>query len=240
MKLQTAKKTETGMQYNQFCPIAKAVEILGERWTILILREVLLGGRTFNVLQRGLGDISPALLTARLKALETKGLVVRRRIPRQKGHEYFPTPACEALLPVLREIGQWGVTWARHTILDTDFDVDLLMLNLERSVDPSKLVDSETVIKFRFSDLSEHKDWWLIVERNKTEVCLSDPGRDVNVYFNCTVRAMADVWMGHRTYLEAMKAGDLSVQGDLSLTRTIKFWLRPSMFADAKVGNPAD
>jgi DNA-binding HxlR family transcriptional regulator len=96
------------MQYGQFCPIAKATEILGERWTILVLRELLMGGRRFNELQRGLGDISPALLTSRLKSLEAQGIVARRRISGQRGHEYFPSPACEALLPVIIAIGVWG------------------------------------------------------------------------------------------------------------------------------------
>ena len=93
------------MNYGQFCPIAKASEILGERWTILILREVIMGGRRFSELQRGLGDISPALLAARLKSLERQGLVARRRPTGQRSHEYWPTPACRELAPVLVAIG---------------------------------------------------------------------------------------------------------------------------------------
>jgi DNA-binding HxlR family transcriptional regulator len=97
------------MKYNQFCPISKAAEILGERWTILILREILMGGRRFNELQRGLGDISPALLTSRLKSLENRGIVMRRKVQGQRIYEYFPTPACEALMPVLFSLGEWGL-----------------------------------------------------------------------------------------------------------------------------------
>ncbi|MCB1328300.1 MAG: helix-turn-helix transcriptional regulator, partial [Maritimibacter sp.] len=97
------------MNCNQFCPIAKAAEILGERWTILVLREILMGARRFNTLQRGLGDISPALLTKRLKQLEEQNMLVRRKIPGQKGYEYYPTDACEALLPVLFSLGEWGI-----------------------------------------------------------------------------------------------------------------------------------
>ena len=78
------------MRYGQFCPISKATEILGERWTFLIIRELLMGGRRFSELQRGLGNISPALLTSRLKSFETNGLLVRRRINGQKGYEYCP------------------------------------------------------------------------------------------------------------------------------------------------------
>ena len=127
------------MNYNQFCPIAKAAEILGERWNILILREILMGGRRFNVLQRGLGDISPALLTKRLKQLEDQNMIIRRRIPGQKGYEYFPTEACESLLPVLFALGEWGIIWSKNTILDQDFDVEFLMLYLERSIDREKI-----------------------------------------------------------------------------------------------------
>ncbi|MDV7145734.1 winged helix-turn-helix transcriptional regulator [Tropicimonas sp. TH_r6] len=221
------------MHYNQFCPIAKATEILGEKWTILIVREVLMGGRRFNELQRGLGDISPALLTSRLKMLEQKGMIVRRRIPGQRGYEYYPTEACEALLPIIMALGEWSLLWARHTILDADLDVEFLMFYLERSIDPSKLIGTETVIKFRFADLSEQPEWWLLVRNDKAQVCLKDPGKDVNVYFDCSVRTMHDVWMGDRTYREAMKSGDLSIQGDPALTRNVQSWLTPSAYIDA-------
>ncbi|MEO9782282.1 MAG: winged helix-turn-helix transcriptional regulator [Sedimentitalea sp.] len=222
------------MRYNQFCPIAKATEILGEKWTILIIRELLMGGTRFNDLQRGLGDISPALLTNRLKSLESQGMVARRKISGQKGFEYFPTDACQALLPVVKSLGDWGMLWARHTILDADFDAEFLMFYLERSIDPTKLVGSETVIKFRFSDLTEQQNWWLLVESNKAQVCLKDPGKDVNVFFNCSVRTMHDVWMGDRTYRDALKSGDLRVDGDLVLTRNVQSWLKPSVFADSE------
>lgn len=221
------------MQYNQFCPIAKATEILGERWTILIVREILNGGRRFSELQRGLGDISPALLTARLKSLEEQGMVVRRKVQGLKGYEYFPTEACKALLPVLLALGEWGLVWARHTILDADFDAEFLMLYLERAVDPAKLAGAQTVIKFRFTDLTEQRDWWLVVDGEKKEICLKDPGRDVNVYLDCTVRTMHDVWMGDRSYKEAISAGDLLVEGDPVLTRNVRAWLRPNIFAES-------
>lgn len=221
------------MQYNQFCPIAKAAEILGERWTILILREILQGAKRFNSLQRGLGDISPALLIKRLKALEEQGMIIRRRISGQKGYEYYPTEACEAMLPLLVAMGEWGILWARHRILDSDFDAEFLLHYLERSVDPAKLKGDETVIKFRFTDIAKQRDWWLVVRSGETQVCLKDPGRDVNVYFTCAVRTMAEVWMGDRTYSDAVQAGDLSIQGDLALTRNVKSWLRPSVFAES-------
>ncbi len=221
------------MRYGQFCPVAKAAEILGERWTLLIVREILMGGRRFNELQRGLGGISTALLTSRLKSLEEQGMVIRRRVSGQKSFEYYPTQACEALLPVLISLGEWGICWAKHTLLDEDFDVEFLMFYLERSVDPSAIPGSSAIIRFLFTDLQEQRDWWLVITDREVDLCLRDPGRDVDVYFTGTVRTMHDVWMGERTYRDAMKSGDLNVQGDPALTRNIRAWLKPSVFENA-------
>lgn len=221
------------MKYQQYCPIAAATEILGEKWTILILRELLMGGRRFNELQRGLGDISPALLTSRLKFLEEQGIVVRRKVSGQRSYEYYPTEACEALLPVIFAIGEWGLIWTKANMLDADFDVELLMLYMERSVDPSKLIGDESVIQFKFNDLIEQSDWWLLVRNQNVDLCITDPGKDVDVYFNCSVRTMYEVWMGDRSYKEVMNSGDMTVQGEPALLRNIRSWLRPGVFAES-------
>jgi DNA-binding HxlR family transcriptional regulator len=221
------------MNYGQFCPIAKATEILGERWTMLILRELLMGGRRFSELQRGLGDISPALLTSRLKSLEEQGLIVRRKIGSQRGHEYFPTQACEAFLPVIVSIGEWGLSYARHMLVEDDLDIDFLMFYLERSVDPGQLPGNETVIQFQFRDLSEQRNWWLLVQGDDVQICITPPVRDVDVYFTTTVRTMHDVWMGDRTYRQARDSGELIIEGEPALTRNVSQWLRPSVFVAA-------
>lgn len=222
------------MNYGQFCPIAKATELLGERWTFLIVRELLMGGRRFNELQRGLGAISPALLAARLRSFEAGGLIVRRRINGQRGFEYCPTMACEELKPIIVALGEWGLCWARNT-LGTDYlDIDLLLLYLERSVDPAQLPGTMTVIQFRFKDVPDQQDWWLLVRDGKVEVCINPPGCDVNVYFSTTAQTMGEVWMGERSHREALLAGDLIVEGDLDLTRRISSWLRPSIFANSR------
>lgn len=221
------------MKYGQFCPIAKATEILGERWTILIVRELLMGGRRFTDLQCGLGEISPALLTTRLRSLEQQGLVSRRRISGQRGYEYFPTAACEALMPIVVSLGEWGLNWARHMLNDNDFDIDFLMFYLGRSVDPAQLPGGATVIHFKFTDLKDQRDWWLLIEGEDVQICTNRPSRDVDVYFTTTVRTMHDVWMGDRTYREAIDADDLIIEGEPALTRHVSRWLRPSVFASA-------
>ncbi len=221
------------MQYSQFCPVSKAAEILGERWSIMIIRELLMGARRFGEFQRGLGFISPALLTTRLKSFEEQGLVVRRKMQGGKGFEYFPTAACEQLRPIIIALGEWGMCWAREHLLEEDYDPELLLLYLERSVDADQLPGNSTVIRFEFTDLDSQPLWWIVVEPDRTDVCLKDPGKEVDIYFKTTVKTMADVWMGDRTYREAKAAGDLDMQGPPALTRNVTAWLKPSVFAEA-------
>jgi DNA-binding HxlR family transcriptional regulator len=151
------------MEYGQFCPIAKAVEILGEKWTLLIIRELLMGGRRYTELQRGLSQISPTMLSKRLDSLEQHGLLMKKKIPSQKGYEYFPTRSCSELLPVIKSMGEWGMRWARSNLTERDYDVELLMLYLKRSVNPEKLVGDETVVRFKFTDIKEYPDWSMYV-----------------------------------------------------------------------------
>jgi len=219
------------MNYGQFCPISKASEIIGERWSILIIRELLMGGRRFSELQRGLSQISPALLTSRLKGLEERGLVEKRRLDGRKSYGYFPTEACEDLRPIIFALGEWGLNWARVNLMDDEYDPALLMLYLERSVDPQQLSDDTTVIRFEFTDLGKQRTWWLVVEGESVDICVQDPGRDVDVYVTTTLRAMTDVWMGDQSYRGAKRAGQFAIQGPPALTRNISTWLRPSIFA---------
>lgn len=219
------------MNYNQFCPIAKAMEVLGEKWTLLIIRELLSGFTRFNELQRGLCQISPTVLTKRLAFLEESGLIFRKRIPGQRGYEYFPTEACQELFPVLEQIGVWGMRWTQDQITDGDYDLSLLMLHLEHAIEPSQLPGSETVIKFNFSDSTEYPEWWVDVIGDRVEVCTHDPGKEVDIYFNCTVRVMCEVWMQQRSYRQAIADGVLQLVGPKALTRNVEKWLKPNVFA---------
>jgi hypothetical protein len=104
---------------------------------------------------------------------------------------------------------------------------------LERSVDPEQIVGDDAVIKFQFTDLARQKNWWLVVQDGKCDLCIKDPGRDVDVFFTTTVRAMTDVWMGDRTFKEAIKSGDLNMQGARAMTRNVASWLKFSVFVDS-------
>ena len=223
--------------YGQFCPIAKAMEILGEKWTLLIVRELLMGGTRFSELQKGLSQISPTLLTKRLATLEEENLVIRRKIPGQRGYEYFPTESCQELMEVLENIGTWGMRWARHKMTDDDFDLELLMVYLQRSVNPDKLPGRETIIRFNFNDVEDYATWWLLVTGEEVDVCVHDPGREVDIYFNVDLRTMCEVWMGDVSYKQASSDGKLNVVGPSALTRNVSSWLEPSIFADIPPAN---
>ncbi|MGI9370226.1 MAG: winged helix-turn-helix transcriptional regulator [Ruegeria sp.] len=219
------------MEYGQFCPIAKASEIIGEKWTLLIIRELLMGSRRFSELQRGLGTISPTLLTRRLVHLEDRGMIMKRRIGGQKGFEYLPTESCRSLLPILLSLGDWGMQWARSNLTSRDYDVGLLITNLQRSIQPDKLPTGEVVIHFKFSDVQERSAWWLVVQGDEIDICDKDPGKDVDVYFATTVKAMVDVWMGDSTYRKAISDKEMTVIGPRLLTDNVANWMRASVFS---------
>ena len=224
------------MKYGQFCPIAKAMEVLGDRWTMLIVREVLLGATRFSDLERGLGTISTSVLSERLKDLVAADLLVRKRVPGRRGHEYYPTAACRDLEPVVLALGKWGLRWAKERLSNEDYDVELLMLYLERSVKPEMLPGTQTVLRFEFSDLKVARRWWLVVGIEGVDVCEKDPGQDVDVYVSSTIRTMTDVWLGHRTYRDAMEAQELSILGDAALMRAVPKWLRCTTFYGSSMG----
>ena len=219
------------MEYGQFCPIAKAMELLGEKWTLLIVRELLMGGSRFNELQRGLSQISPTILTKRLTDLADVGLVLRKKIPGQRGYEYFLTESGQELLPVVKQIGDWGMRWARTSLDGGDLDVELLMLYLQRSIRPDKLPGSETVVRFKFTDLKEFSDWCIVVSEREVDVCAKDPGKDIDIYFTTDLRTMIETWMGDIPYRSAIASGRLKLVGPKALTRNISGWMSDSIFA---------
>lgn len=218
------------MDYGQFCPIAKSLELLGEKWTLLILREMHMGASRFNEFQRGLSLISPTILTKRLQELADAELIVRKKIPGQRGNEYFLTQAGKETLPMLKLIGEWGMRWARGDVRDTDMDVELLMLYLQRSIKTEMLPGNSSVIQFKFTDLEKLNNWWLLVKGCEVDICLEDPGKDVDVYLTTDLKTMISCWMGDETYKKAISEKRLKLVGPSALTRNIQSWITDSLF----------
>lgn len=220
------------MEYGQFCPIAKATEIIGEKWTILIIRELLMGGTRFSELQRGLSLISPTLLSKRLESLTAYGLVHKKKIPGQRGFEYFPTNSCKELTPIILKIGHWGMSWAKSNLSEKDYDVELLMLYLKRSIVTDNLPGNQTVIKFNFTDIDVYPEWWIVVRDTEVDLCVNNPGHEVDIYFTTTVKGMADIWTGQTSYKQSIKQGILKMVGDNFLIQSVTRWMSNAIFAD--------
>lgn len=220
------------IRYGQFCPIAKAAEVLGERWTILIIRELLLGSNRFSDLQRALAQISPTLLTKRLKQLDDCGLVLRKKSLGQQRHEYQLTAAGRELRPVVLGLGKWGMKWARGQMSDDELDVEMLMQDFSRRIDAQRLPSGRTVIQFVFPELAQFGHWWIVLEEDGTrELCSDNPGKAVDVQLRSTVRTMVEIWAGDTPIRAAIKDGQLRLSGHPTLLRTVSSWLRIGLLA---------
>jgi DNA-binding HxlR family transcriptional regulator len=220
--------------YGQFCPVAKATEVVGERWTLLILRELMLGTCRFYDFQRALSRITPTLLNQRLKSLEARGIIVKKKKPGQQGYEYRLTASGKELAPLVETLAVWGMRWARGQMTDAELDVEFLMWDLQRRLQTEHLPGGETVICFIFAELGSFKNWWMVVNDDNVDLCTQDPGRDVDIYINSTVRALAEVWKGDVSLKEAMKNGGIKTHGVRVLERSIQNWLGLCLYKDVQ------
>ena len=224
--------------YGQFCPVAKASELLAERWTLLILRELLLGSHRFGELQRALSRISPSLLTKRLKQLESAGIVIRKAQVGRKGLDYFLTPAGKELAPIVEHLAIWGMRWARGQLSDDELDVEFLIWDIQRRLNTDMLPDGETVLCFIFDDLVSFKNWWLIVRNREVDVCTENPGKDVDLYVNTTLRNLVEIWEGDIEIKAAQQQKLIKTQGNKRLANTMSDWLGICLYADIRPGDP--
>lgn len=217
--------------YYQFCPVAMAAEILCTRWTMVLVRELVAGSTRFNDLRRGVPRMSPTLLAQRLRELEAAGIVERTPVPGSQNVDYTLTPAGRDLFPVVEAFGLWGQKWVKSRPSLENLDVSLLMWDMRRNLDPTPLPERRTVLQFRFHDMpASQRDWWLVVEpMGDTDLCLNDPGFDVDLYITTDLRAMTEVWMGLTTVAAAADRFELDGQRDVAAT--MQQWLGLSPFA---------
>lgn len=221
--------------YGQFCPVAKAAEIVAERWTPLVLRELLCGSRRFNDLHRGVPLMSRTLLAERLRQLENAGIVRSVARPRGRGREYYLTAAGEELRPLVECLGEWGQRWARAQIGRDDLDAGLLMWDVRRRVNLEALPPKRVVVRFDFRGAPPTmrcpRTWWLVLERRDVDLCLKEPGFQVDVVVSADLRALTSVWMGDVRLAETIRAGLIRLDGRPSLVRALPAWLSLSTFA---------
>lgn len=218
---------------SQFCTISRASEVLCAQWTPLVVRELLVGSKRFGDLHRGVPRMSTSLLAHRLRQLEEFGVV--RRAAAGKVWEYSLTEAGEELRPIIMSLGTWGARWIGSRLRDDQLDVGLLLWDMRRFARVKEFPPYPVVIHFQIRDgRPSERAYWLVLEDGVADLCRDDPGRELTLVVNTSVRALTEVWMGHQTPQEAMQAGEITVTGAKRDTQNLWRWLGTSIFAETR------
>jgi DNA-binding HxlR family transcriptional regulator len=226
-------------RYGQFCPVAKAAQLFCERWTPLILRDLAAGATRFSELQRGVPLMSPTPLSRRLRELEAEGVVERKRAPNGKSWTYHLTPAGGEFVPLVVALGVWGQRWTRRQLAKDEVDVTLLAWSLERSVDASAFDKASTTVRIEFTDQRAAKaKWWFVNRDGACELCLEDPGYEVDLYLTTTVRDMIYIVRGDLSLTRALDEGRLETDGPRTLRARLRAWLNLSPLTRVKSQRP--
>jgi DNA-binding HxlR family transcriptional regulator len=217
--------------YGQYCPLALAAEFLCERWTLLIVSRLIDGCTQFNAIHRGVPRISPSLLAQRLDELERAGLVVRGAARRGKPREYQLTQAGRDLEPIIEQLAVWGQHWARD-MREEDLDPAFLVWSMHLQVDGARMPPGRTVLEFEFTGAPrDPRHFWLVNEDGAIDMCLKDPGYEVDLKVMSDIRVFIEAWRGIRDLKTEMRAGRIRVTGHSQLRRQFPDWLRLSSLA---------
>ena len=210
-------------KYQQYCPVAKASEIVADRWTPLILRELVLGSHRFNEIERGLPGISRSLLASRLRDLEECGVVERLpRAPSRTG-EYHLSDAGHELKAVIEALGAWGVRWAFGEPRLEELDGGLLVWKIHQRIDREQLPETRVVVEFDFTG-PKGRRVWLVLERREVSVCVTPPGFDADLIVHSDLALFYRVWFGAVDYDRALQEGGIVVDGPPALARRLPRW----------------
>jgi DNA-binding HxlR family transcriptional regulator len=220
--------------YGQFCTVARGAEIFGERWTPLVVRELLCGSTRFNDIRRGVPRMSATLLTQRLRKLEEVDVVRRVRV--DDGWEYRLTPAGEELRAIVLQIGHWGARWIGSRLRRDQLDAGFLMWDIRRFAQIDKFPQNRrVVIRFHFRDAGpRERRWWLVVEDGEADLCRDDPGHELTLIVDSTVRSLTEIWTGDTDPGKELAAGRLRVDGRDRDVRNLWLWLGRSVFAPSR------
>ncbi len=220
-----------------FCPVAKAAEVFAQRWTPLVLRQLLIGGRRFNDIHSGVPLMSRALLSQRLKELEHAGIVAVVERPGHAGHEYALTEAGEAFRPVIEAMSHWGQTWGQGRVGPDDLNASQLVWSIRHHADRAALPAQRLVARLEFRGVrrgeGSRRVWWLVIARDGIEVCLKYPGFAEDVVVRADLGAFTRVWLGYRGLREAVDAGSVAIEGErpavASFQRSIGLFAEPTL-----------
>ncbi len=214
------------LTYAQFCPVAKAAEVFGDRWTPIIMRELCFGTRAFGELLDAAPLISRTVLAQRLKQLAQAGVVYIDRKPNGKGHLYRLTPAGEDFRPLVELMSVWGQRWGQGLIGPDDLDPKMLVWGMRRQIDPVEIPAQGFVIRFDFRGIPKSnrspRYWWLVLRPDDIEVCLKAPDRNVDVVIAADLATFTKVWLGYLGLAVALGNGQISLQGTPRAIATVR------------------
>lgn len=218
--------------YGQYCPIAKALEIVGDRWTLLIVRDLLTGARCFNDLERGLPGISRSLLSERLQRLAQAGIVEKLPAARGARGEYRPTEAGWALQPVIDALLVWGTQWSFGDPTQEELD-PLLLLWWMRSRVCHERLPRRILLQFDFRGCrgAYGERYWLLLAPDDASICLTPPALDVDLVVETDLGVFYQVWLGRLSYVEARARGAIVLNGPPALERAFPTWFAWSLAA---------
>lgn len=217
--------------YRQYCPIARASQVIAERWTPIVLRNLITGSHTFTELADGAPGMSRTLLSARLRELQRVGVITIEPNPAGRGRLYRPTPAGLALRPVLVAMGDWAQQW--FELNPEDSDPGFLLHNwCHQYLAVDRLPAHRVVVRFEFRDQPvKQSQMWVIFERAESEVCLHDPGMDVDLVVTGESTALAAWHLGRLEWSRALRSGLIAVAGPRDLARALPTWNQRSVWA---------
>lgn len=217
--------------YGQYCPLSLAAELLCQRWTLLVVSRILSGCARFNEIHRGLPKMSPSLLSRRLDELEVAGIVRRRGSRRGGGHRYELTQAGRDLRGIVESLAIWGQGWARDLELE-DLDPGFLVWSMHARIDSSRMPPGTTVVEFAFTGApAGGTTFWLVHRDGTVEMCLKDPGLDVDLVVASDLRLFVEAWRGFRDLRHEVRIGRIRLVGDDELRAAFPDWLRPDSLA---------
>lgn len=219
-------------RYGQYCPVARAVEILGDRWTLLIVRDLLLGTCHFNDLKRGLPGISTGLLASRLQRLQDVGIVEKQMTDAgRRTTRYAVTMMGKELKGVIGALLTWGTRWSFAEPEPDELNPFLLLWWMRDRILVDRLPMERVVVEFDFTETEDC--YWLVIRKNDVSVCIQHPGYEVDVVVTADLAAFLQVWLGRMTYLEAVRERQVRVEALPSLLRDFPRWFAWSAAAPA-------
>ena len=212
--------------YGLICPISHACEVLEPRWTIPILTEMWAGATRFNDIRRGVGNISTALLSRRLKELVELGLAERIEDPATGQVDYIRTQRAIDLEPVLDAMAKWAqCNLVAEEVLEP-LTVSNLMWQMRTYIYPEHLPNRQLVFQFRFTDpdLEYSKYWALIRPGFPVEICVTIPDYEIDLFIETNCLSMSSIILGRTSITRELDAGRLFLSGDAMISRTMDRW----------------